>query len=106
MVCQVKKVDSKKRGHNIVERRYRTNLNEKLERLRERIPTLCVNKGNVLEKAAEYIEELESNLKVNMDENARLRFRIQTLEKIMMMDQGMSSSFINSGNLRERKTSS
>lgn len=101
-MCQIKKVDSKKRGHNIVERRYRTNLNEKLERLRERIPTLCVNKGNVLEKAAEYIEELEGSLKDNMDENARLRFRVQTLEKILMMDQG-TSSFSNSGNSRERR---
>ncbi|KAI9778239.1 MAG: hypothetical protein M1816_004163 [Peltula sp. TS41687] len=104
---QVKKVDSKKRGHNIVERRYRTNLNEKLERLRERIPTLCVNKGNVLEKAAEYIEELESSLKDNLDENVRLRFRIQTLEKIMMMDQGTAAStFINSGNLLRGRRSS
>ncbi len=90
----------------MVEKRYRTNLNDKLERLRDRIPSLCANgpvgaaagggeegrkcnqnrpnKANILEKAVEYIQQLENGLKQTSDENARLRVRLRALEKIVL----------------------
>lgn len=105
---QARPTDKKpaKRGHNVVEKRYRTNLNDKLERLRDRIPSLCANgpvgaaagggeegrkcnqnrpnKANILEKAVEYIQQLENGLKQTSDENARLRVRLRALEKIVL----------------------
>lgn len=106
-----------KKGHNVVEKRYRTNLNDKLERLRESVPSLrtqspaagiagvtCAasgdgsrsnnlrpNKANILEKAVEHIQQLEGGLKHASDENARLRALVRTLEKMIVSGGGVGS---------------
>lgn len=80
------------RSHTIIEKRYRTNLNDKITELRESIPSLRLNqldstdlgaltpaaklhKATILSKAAEYIQQLEKRNDSLQKENARLRFR-------------------------------
>lgn len=81
------------RSHTIIEKRYRTNLNDKIAELRESIPSLRLNqlldstdlgaltpaaklhKATILSKAAEYIQQLEKRNDSLEKENARLRFR-------------------------------
>lgn len=80
------------RSHTIIEKRYRTNLNDKITELRESIPSLRMNqldstdlgaltpaaklhKATILSKAAEYIQQLEKRNDSLEKENARLRFR-------------------------------
>ena len=84
------------RSHTIIEKRYRTNLNDKITELRESIPSLRLNqldstdlgsltpaaklhKATILSKAAEYIQQLEKRNDSLQKENARLRFRKRSL---------------------------
>ncbi|MCJ1450541.1 hypothetical protein MMC28_000874 [Mycoblastus sanguinarius] len=86
------------RSHSIVEKRYRTNLNDKIADLRKRIPSLREdpqsplatdgmmlafrpNKATVLTKAIEYISHLERRNAYLEDANATLRIRAQALAK-------------------------
>ena len=84
----VRKQQPKKTAHNMIEKRYRTNLNEKIAALRDSVPSLRVmagtsklgdddeeedlegltpahklNKATVLAKATEYIRHLEKRSK-------------------------------------------
>lgn len=88
----------KKTAHNMIEKRYRTNLNDKIAALRDSVPSLRaisqrsgnaeeeedgedlegltpahkLNKATVLSKATEYIRHLEKRYKRAMDDNKRL----------------------------------
>ncbi|MCJ1286443.1 hypothetical protein MMC26_005788 [Xylographa opegraphella] len=99
------KSKGKKTSHNVIEKRYRSNLNEKITMLRDSIPVLRVsaqraaardgssdtedsqygdgptskvklNKATVLTKATEYIKQLERQTEQLMEENVRLRNRL------------------------------
>lgn len=80
------------RSHTIIEKRYRTNLNDKIAELRESVPGLRVDEPNsadlgaltpaaklhkamILSKATEYIHQLEKRNKSLENENAQLRCR-------------------------------
>lgn len=99
----------KRNGHNIIEKRYRLNLNAKISALKDVVPSLHnmasapqekgiastvteerlpgsvtplkFNKGAVLEKATEYIQNLESDKQRLQAENLELRKRLQRLEE-------------------------
>ncbi|KAF2397830.1 hypothetical protein EJ06DRAFT_550814 [Trichodelitschia bisporula] len=98
----------KKTSHNMIEKRYRTNLNDKIAALRDSVPSLRVtsrangqcdedddqedldgltpahklNKATVLSKATEYIRHLERRNKVLQDEVASYKARLQQYEKL------------------------
>ena len=99
----------KKRPHNVIEKRYRANLNAKIAELRDSIPSLRsikkvqagedagtsdedgdgltpsgkFNKASVLAKAVEYIKHLERrNTSLDKD-NETLKSRLETLEKVL-----------------------
>lgn len=98
----------KKTAHNMIEKRYRTNLNDKIAALRDSVPSLRVmsrpnggneedddpedlegltpahklNKATVLSKATEYIRHLEKRNKRLQDEVITLKGRIESYEKM------------------------
>ncbi|KAL5330678.1 hypothetical protein ACEPPN_000197 [Leptodophora sp. 'Broadleaf-Isolate-01'] len=90
-----------KRSHNLIEKRYRNNLNSKINTLRDSIPSLrstakeeegedamdsdsgemrkaqkC-NKGIILDKAIQYIAELEKGVQRLSKENSRLEMIVK-----------------------------
>ncbi|KAL3427954.1 helix-loop-helix DNA-binding domain-containing protein [Phlyctema vagabunda] len=100
----------KKTAHNMIEKRYRTNLNDKIAALRDSVPSLRImsksargedtaddredlqgltpahklNKATVLSKATEYIRHLEKRNTRLSDENAAMKARINAFEKLFM----------------------
>ncbi|KJZ76929.1 hypothetical protein HIM_03806 [Hirsutella minnesotensis 3608] len=100
----------KKTAHNMIEKRYRTNINDKIAALRDSVPSLRImsksargedttedreelhgltpahklNKATVLSKATEYIRHLEKRNSRLMDENAAMKERIAAFEKLFM----------------------
>lgn len=97
----------KKTAHNMIEKRYRTNLNDKIAALRDSVPSLRVmsrpngteedddpedlegltpahklNKATVLSKATEYIRHLEKRNKRLQDEVNTLKGRLESYEKM------------------------
>lgn len=98
----------KKTAHNMIEKRYRTNLNDKIAALRDSVPSLRVmsrpnggneedddpedlegltpahklNKATVLSKATEYIRHLEKRNKRLQDEVVTLKGRLDSYEKM------------------------
>ena len=97
----------KKTAHNMIEKRYRTNLNDKIAALRDSVPSLRVmsrpngteedddpedlegltpahklNKATVLSKATEYIRHLEKRNKRMQDEINALKTRMENYEKM------------------------
>ena len=102
---------TKKRPHNVIEKRYRANLNEKIAELRDSVPSLRIvkktqtgedqagdsenedldgltpgsklNKASILTKAVEYIRHLETRNRRLDDENRSLKERLQTLDKVL-----------------------
>ncbi|KAF2659835.1 hypothetical protein K491DRAFT_712369 [Lophiostoma macrostomum CBS 122681] len=98
----------KKTAHNMIEKRYRTNLNDKIAALRDSVPSLRVmsrpgggneedddpedlegltpahklNKATVLSKATEYIRHLEKRNKRLQDEVNTLKGRLENYEKM------------------------
>ncbi|KAI5922385.1 helix-loop-helix DNA-binding domain-containing protein [Camillea tinctor] len=109
----------KKTAHNMIEKRYRTNLNDKIAALRDSVPSLRImsksargedttedreelhgltpahklNKATVLSKATEYIRHLEKRNTRLMDENTAMQQRIAAFEKLFMagaMNGGIS----------------
>ncbi|KAL4873917.1 hypothetical protein BDV12DRAFT_191785 [Aspergillus spectabilis] len=112
VVQEVKKVPSKKRAHNVIEKRYRANLNEKIAELRDSVPSLRTSKGSgaidddddaegvtpanklnkasILSKATEYIRHLETRNTRLEDENTALKIRLRELEKAA--DQSLTSA--------------
>lgn len=101
--------------HNMIEKRYRTNLNQKIAALRDVVPSLCVTNGNyrgeegrgedldgptpvhkpnkatVLSKATEYIAHLEQRSKALRQENNALKARIDAFEIMVPARQGVAS---------------
>ncbi|KAJ6167062.1 hypothetical protein N7470_002509 [Penicillium chermesinum] len=100
-----KKMPAKKRAHNVIEKRYRANLNEKIAELRDSVPSLRVarsgsgdsneeeddaeaaqaagkmNKASILSKATEYIKHLEIRNRRLEDENTALKNRLRQVDK-------------------------
>lgn len=87
-----------KTSHNMIEKKYRTNINSKILALRDAVPSLRVaagskdvsladldgltpasklNKASVLTKATEYIKHLERRNKILKDQNIQLQKLIQ-----------------------------
>ncbi|KAH8752101.1 helix-loop-helix DNA-binding domain-containing protein [Hyaloscypha finlandica] len=100
----------KKTAHNMIEKRYRTNLNDKIAALRDSVPSLRVmgkkgsrgelhedlqgltpahklNKATVLSKATEYIAHLEKRNRYLVKENAALKSRVDAFEILVMSRQ-------------------
>jgi hypothetical protein len=98
----------KKTAHNMIEKRYRTNLNDKIAALRDSVPALRVvtrkggmegedlqgltpahklNKATVLSKATEYIAHLEKRNKTLTKENATLKSRVDAFEILIRARQ-------------------
>jgi hypothetical protein len=86
-----------KSSHNMIEKRYRTNINDKIKALRDSVPALRVlvdsgddefddldglqpakklNKATILSKATEYIKHLESKNEVLKKENDELKNKL------------------------------
>ncbi|QVM10377.1 hypothetical protein D8B26_005038 [Coccidioides posadasii str. Silveira] len=111
-----KSLPSKKRSHNVIEKRYRANLNEKIAELRDSVPCLRImykqrfgggttkddeeeeetiastnklNKASILSKATEYIKHLEMRNKRLEEENIALKNRLRQLEK--SQEQGLAA---------------
>ncbi|KAJ6788362.1 hypothetical protein PWT90_02898 [Aphanocladium album] len=100
----------KKTAHNMIEKRYRTNINDKIAALRDSVPSLRImsksargedttqdreelhgltpahklNKATVLSKATEYIRHLEKRNTRLLDENNAMQARIAAFEKLFM----------------------
>ncbi|ETS78193.1 hypothetical protein PFICI_10255 [Pestalotiopsis fici W106-1] len=100
----------KKTAHNMIEKRYRTNLNDKIAALRDSVPSLRImskssrgedttadreelhgltpahklNKATVLSKATEYIRHLEKRNVRLADENSAMQQRIAAFEKLFL----------------------
>ncbi|ATY67004.1 membrane-tethered transcription factor [Cordyceps militaris] len=91
--------------HNDVERKYRTNLKDRIAELRAAVPALQaqhdaesdgttsnaapkVSKGTVLSKATEYIQQLEQANRVMMSEHEQLMDRLHTLEAMLQNGGG------------------
>lgn len=97
----------KKTAHNMIEKRYRTNLNDKISALRDSVPSLRVmskgsgnhsgeedlqgltpahklNKATVLSKATEYIKHLEKRNARLSEDNAAMKARLSAFEKLFM----------------------
>ncbi|KAK5987812.1 Putative transcription factor sre2 [Cladobotryum mycophilum] len=94
----VKPKSADRMAHNDVERKYRTNLKEKITELRNAVPALQqtddaesssaqgtakVSKGTVLTKATEYIHQLEQRNKDIMTEHRNLMRRLQAFETLL-----------------------
>ncbi|ERF77211.1 hypothetical protein EPUS_05780 [Endocarpon pusillum Z07020] len=102
---------NKKRPHNVIEKRYRANLNDKIAELRQSVPSLRIsatkgikdgedvehdaedpsgstklNKASILSKAVEYIRHLEIRNKRLDDENVALKQRLLKLERVLASD--------------------
>lgn len=98
----------------MIEKRYRTNLNDKIAALRDSVPSLRImagtarlgeddeeedlgglapahklNKATVLAKATEYIRHLEKRNKRLQDENDQLKNRLHAFEKLAAMGGNM-----------------
>ncbi|KAI9743818.1 MAG: hypothetical protein M1818_002552 [Claussenomyces sp. TS43310] len=105
----------KKTAHNMIEKRYRTNLNDKIAQLRDSVPSLRVatksednsnedlqgltpahklNKATVLSKATEYIAHLEKRNRHLSKENTTLKQRIEAFEILLQQNPGLVSSGI------------
>ncbi|KAK1589792.1 LOW QUALITY PROTEIN: helix-loop-helix DNA-binding domain-containing protein [Colletotrichum navitas] len=100
----------KKTAHNMIEKRYRTNLNDKIAALRDSVPSLRImsksargedttedreelhgltpahklNKATVLSKATEYIRHLEKRNNRLCEENSAMQARISAFEKLFV----------------------
>ncbi|KAL1983703.1 hypothetical protein VTN96DRAFT_9959 [Rasamsonia emersonii] len=108
------KLPAKKRSHNVIEKRYRANLNEKIAELRDSVPSLRamskqgngsspgdddpdgaipankLNKASILSKATKYIHHLELRNKRLEEENRALKERLRQLDKLI--DQSATAS--------------
>ncbi|KAK4546824.1 hypothetical protein LTR36_001556 [Oleoguttula mirabilis] len=119
-----------KTSHNVIEKRYRNNLNDKIMELRSSVPSLRamgrtnggddsedlggltpahkLNKATVMAKATEYIKHLEKRNKTMSDEMAALQARLATVEAAIGKTRDRQSSMSNSppsGTMRPRQTS-
>jgi hypothetical protein len=94
---------SERAAHNDIERKYRTNLKDRIAELRDAIPTLRAipedvdetgspiasrspvkaSKGTVLSKATEYIHQLERRNRSMAQKNEELTRRLQAFEQLV-----------------------
>ncbi|QSZ30102.1 hypothetical protein DSL72_004622 [Monilinia vaccinii-corymbosi] len=100
----------KKTAHNMIEKRYRNNINDKIGELRDSVPSLRImqksargedtaddreglqgltpahklNKATILAKATEYIKHLEKRNSRLQDENNQMKTRINAFEKLFV----------------------
>ncbi|KAI7267490.1 hypothetical protein KC335_g7687, partial [Hortaea werneckii] len=122
-----------KTSHNVIEKRYRNNLNDKIVELRNSVPSLRamgrtnggednedlegltpahkLNKATVMAKATEYIKHLEKRNKTMADEMAGLQARLAAVEAAIGSNRDRTSSGHNSPSntnesVRSRQTSS
>ena len=126
---------AKKRPHNIIEKRYRANLNQKIAELRDSVPSLRsakktkgkdgsdetdeedlegltasnkLNKASVLTKAVEYIRHLEFRMKRLEDENKSLKDRLLELDKVIAQggnDSQRTTAFTSENVIEEQPAS-
>ncbi|KAI1118345.1 helix-loop-helix DNA-binding domain-containing protein [Nemania sp. NC0429] len=102
--------NSERAAHNDIERKYRTNLKDKIAELRDAIPSLRaipedddpnspagssrtapkVSKGTVLTKATEYIHQLERRNRSVAQKNEELARRLQAFEQLIGAPTGSS----------------
>ncbi|KAH6705082.1 helix-loop-helix DNA-binding domain-containing protein [Leptodontidium sp. MPI-SDFR-AT-0119] len=118
----------KKTAHNMIEKRYRTNLNDKIAALRDSVPSLRVmskknsrgediqedlqgltpahklNKATVLSKATEYIAHLEKRNKYLTKENTSLKSRVDAFEILVMARQPQNMQQNNNVNRSQRNS--
>jgi len=123
----------KKTAHNMIEKRYRTNLNDKIAALRDSVPSLRImtktnsrgeevvedlqgltpahklNKATILSKATEYIAHLERRNKILNKDNSALNSRVEAFEILMMArepEQAQQRQQSQSQPMRNRRTQS
>lgn len=121
----------KKTSHNVIEKRYRNNLNDKIVELRNSVPALRamgrankgadsedleglapahkLNKATVMGKATEYIKHLEKRNKSMADEMDTLKARLAAVEAAIGKTRDRQVSMSNSppnGTVRPREMSS
>ncbi|OJJ33745.1 hypothetical protein ASPWEDRAFT_52154 [Aspergillus wentii DTO 134E9] len=129
LVQNGKKMPSKKRAHNVIEKRYRANLNEKIAELRESVPSLRggskdangntqdddddgatqaskMNKASILAKATEYIRHLEIRNNRLEDENTALKNRLRQVDKAAEQTVTSAASVSSPSNYTESGASS
>lgn len=105
-----------KSSHNMIEKRYRTNINDKINALRDAVPALRVlvdsgddevddneldglqpakklNKATILSKATEYIKHLESKNDALKKENDNLKNRLYGLSNGNITPESSVSSY-------------
>ncbi|PPJ53469.1 hypothetical protein CBER1_00394 [Cercospora berteroae] len=116
-------------SHNVIEKRYRNNLNDKIIELRQSVPSLRamgrsnkgdnledlegltpahkLNKATIMAKATEYIKHLEKRNKTMADEMAALKAQLARVEaSVGQSGQGSIHSSPISESDRSRATSS
>ncbi|ODQ65291.1 hypothetical protein NADFUDRAFT_83314 [Nadsonia fulvescens var. elongata DSM 6958] len=112
---KITKPKKEKSAHNMIERRYRTNINDKILALRDCVPSLqCLvtgvqpsdldglrpanklNKATVLTKAAEYILHLQRRNTILVKENEQLRQQLYRLGGTVETSESLNSSTTNS----------
>jgi hypothetical protein len=121
----------KKTSHNVIEKRYRNNLNDKIVELRNSVPSLRamgkgnggddsedlegltpahkLNKATVMAKATEYIKHLEKRNKTMALEMSTLKERLAAVEAAIGKSrdqQSSSSTSPSSATIRPRQISS
>ncbi|CCH43990.1 Sterol regulatory element-binding protein [Wickerhamomyces ciferrii] len=104
-----------KSSHNMIEKRYRTNINDKINALRDAVPALRVlvdsgddevddneldglqpakklNKATILSKATEYIKHLENKNETLRKENENLKNRLYGIGNGLVTPEGSAES--------------
>jgi hypothetical protein len=118
----------KKTSHNVIEKRYRNNLNDKIIELRQSVPALRamgrdgedgedleglapahkLNKATIMAKATEYIKHLEKRNQKLEDEMTALKARVASVEtafKTARTRQAQANSDSTNGTMRPREMS-
>ncbi|QIW95632.1 hypothetical protein AMS68_001150 [Peltaster fructicola] len=119
----------KKTSHNVIEKRYRNNLNDKIVELRNSVPSLRAlgrakgqnnedlegltpahkhNKATIMAKATEYIQHLEKRNKTMQDEMDALKAKLSSVEAAFNRTRSRQGSIVGSppsGTIRPRELS-
>jgi hypothetical protein len=81
--------ETQRLGRNKVEKRYRTNINEKLEALRQRIPSLCRRSSTSSESGDELedVDAFNDNIKIKPKKYGKAEILIQALAYIKHLEK-------------------